>query len=475
MIVIPYAGTLSLARRPYATLGVMLICLLVHLVAVQREATITEEIGRYCDRVGHSLHAEANRIDADDVEPCRFFLEERHGFTSQGAFRRYLHAALEDEGSFDRNQINDLGAEIERHYNRVGATLPSYLQVRLAHDPESFNPLRMLTSSLAHVDWWHLIGNLVFFFAFATMVEAILGPALFLLWLAALSLTSGVAYNLFCLFAPECVPTLGLSGEVMGVMGTAAFLAPRARVNTVLFSGMIGWRLAIPAWVLTAFFVAGDMLDLFGGGMQDSSVNFLSHVTGGLAGFLGACAFLGTIKRRHQDAIDDAVELAAIERGNGRGSLERERLTRRQLDNERRQLQAESDRRAFSTELYRCVRADNSARTQLLLLESYDIWKRNPEIYEELFHEIGTYRRGRSWLCAGRLCIHLYILTGRYSRAIAIAEQLAAVFPQLELASPEDALQLAHEASSLGKMDLVKLFLGGRITMQRSTERYPTL
>lgn len=102
--------------------------------------------------------APANRctgrlIDTDEVEPCRFFLEEWPGFARRGALRHYLHTAVEHEGSFERNRINDLAAEIEWHYNRVGATLPSFFQDTFAHDPASFNPMRMLTSSVAHADW----------------------------------------------------------------------------------------------------------------------------------------------------------------------------------------------------------------------------------------------------------------------------------------------------------------------------------
>jgi hypothetical protein len=97
------------------------------------------------------------------VEPCRFFLEEWPGFARSGALRHYLHTAVEHEGSFERNKINDLAAEIEWHYNRVGATLPSFFQDTFAHDPASFNPMRTLTSSVAHADWWPLFGHLVFF------------------------------------------------------------------------------------------------------------------------------------------------------------------------------------------------------------------------------------------------------------------------------------------------------------------------
>lgn len=60
--------------------------------------------------------------------------------------------AIEHEDSFERNENNDPVAEIEWHYNRVGATLPSFFQDAFVHDPASFNPMRLLTSSVACAD-----------------------------------------------------------------------------------------------------------------------------------------------------------------------------------------------------------------------------------------------------------------------------------------------------------------------------------
>jgi hypothetical protein len=246
----------------------------------------------------------------------------------------------------------------------------------------------------------------------------------------------------------------------------AGYLMPRARINTVLAAGIVGWKFAIPAWILAVFFVLSDLLDLFGGGMSNSSVNFLAHVAGGVGGYLGAAAFLGGIKRQSQEEIDDAVELAEIDRAGGTGSLAKERISRRQVEAERRAAVEREAQERFSQELFRLVRVDNSPRAVLLLLEDYDSWRCSPEIYEQLFDEIGDIKRGRTWLCVGRLCIHLYAEMGRFGKAVSIADKLAEVYPRLELGSPEEALQVAHEALGMNRERLALCL------MQQPERRY---
>jgi membrane associated rhomboid family serine protease len=38
----------------------------------------------------------------------------------------------------------------------------------------------MLSAAVAHASWSHLIGNLIFFFAFAATIEILLGPLLYI-------------------------------------------------------------------------------------------------------------------------------------------------------------------------------------------------------------------------------------------------------------------------------------------------------
>jgi len=66
-----------------------------------------------------------------------------------------------------------------RRYNRV---VPPDPDSGLAYYTGSWNPIAMLTSSFAHGDWGHITFNLIFFFAFAASVEALVGPLKYVLF-----------------------------------------------------------------------------------------------------------------------------------------------------------------------------------------------------------------------------------------------------------------------------------------------------
>lgn len=51
------------------------------------------------------------------------------------------------------------------------------------YQPTSWNPIAMITSSLAHADWFHLLGNLVFFLAFAPALETLIGSKIRYIWI----------------------------------------------------------------------------------------------------------------------------------------------------------------------------------------------------------------------------------------------------------------------------------------------------
>ena len=74
----------------------------------------------------------------------------------------------------------------------------------LMYYPDSWNPLTMVSSSLAHADWPHLIGNLLFFYAFSPMLEeAVANRIRYLLILLMMAIVTGISYSVFSVFANE--------------------------------------------------------------------------------------------------------------------------------------------------------------------------------------------------------------------------------------------------------------------------------
>lgn len=85
---------------------------------------------------------------------------------------------------------------------------------------------RLLTSVFLHVEWWHIVGNMIGLWVIGGPLEAALGRARYL----AVYLLSGLGGSaLVYLLTPPNTPTLGASGAVFGLLGATAVLARRLR------------------------------------------------------------------------------------------------------------------------------------------------------------------------------------------------------------------------------------------------------
>ncbi len=166
---------------------------------------------------------------------------------------------------------------------------------RLVYRPTSWNPLQMMTASLAHADWLHLLGNLVFFWAFAVTAEAILGWWRFALFCIAMALGTHIVYSAATLSTPA-LPTLGLSGVVFAVMALTAFFLPGAPIRTVLWVIVRFFTIRVPAWFLALWYSGFDAHQLLSGA-QSGGVNLVAHVSGAVLALVFGLLFYRGIKR----------------------------------------------------------------------------------------------------------------------------------------------------------------------------------
>ncbi|MER7731036.1 rhomboid family intramembrane serine protease [Streptomyces erythrochromogenes] len=85
---------------------------------------------------------------------------------------------------------------------------------------------RLLTSVFLHVEWWHIIGNMIGLWVIGGPLEAALGRARYL----AVYLLSGLGGSaLVYLLTEPNTPTLGASGAIFGLLGATVVLARRLR------------------------------------------------------------------------------------------------------------------------------------------------------------------------------------------------------------------------------------------------------
>src|SRR6202012_3078938 len=109
----------------------------------------------------------------------------------------------------------------------------------------------LLTSMFMHASWMHIIGNMIFLWAFAPEMEDAMGHARFFLFYLLGGLVAMLAQ---VLVVPNSdVPCLGASGAIAAVMGVFIVTYPRDRIRTLLFLFVFIRITFIPAAVLIGF------------------------------------------------------------------------------------------------------------------------------------------------------------------------------------------------------------------------------
>jgi rhomboid family protein len=153
------------------------------------------------------------------------------------------------------------------------------------------HPITILTSMFLHASWSHILGNMVFLWAFGPEIEDIMGPLRY----AVFYLLGGVVAMLTqTLTNPHStVPNLGASGAIAAVMGGFLVTFPRDRIRTVLLFGWFAKITLIPAsllialWFLLQLISVGVVTDAQGG------VAYLAHIGGTIYGAVTARLFEG--------------------------------------------------------------------------------------------------------------------------------------------------------------------------------------
>jgi len=148
-----------------------------------------------------------------------------------------------------------------------------------------------VSSTLLHVGWVHLIGNMVFLWIFGNAINYKFGQAFYLLVYLLVSLASGMAHYTF-----SGGPCVGASGAVYGVMGAFLVFFPRNDVTVVYFISIMGRTGTFSSWGIILLWVLWDvamlMVGYFGG------IALWAHVGGFAVGFTVAflCAWTGWIR-----------------------------------------------------------------------------------------------------------------------------------------------------------------------------------
>jgi len=150
----------------------------------------------------------------------------------------------------------------------------------------------ILTAMFMHAGWMHIIGNMVFLWAFGPEIEDAMGP----LWYLAFYLLSGLAASLaqIALMPSSTIPNLGASGAIAGVMGAFLVTYPHDQIRAVLLLGWWTRITLIPAALLIGFWFLIQIFDQVGAVADvktGGGVAYAAHVGGFIFGAVTARIF----------------------------------------------------------------------------------------------------------------------------------------------------------------------------------------
>jgi len=150
--------------------------------------------------------------------------------------------------------------------------------------------ITILTAMFMHGSWSHIIGNMIFLWAFGPEIEDAMGRGGYLIFY----LLGGLVAMLAQVAASphSSVPNLGASGAIAAVMGAFLVTYPRDRIKAVLFIFVFARITFIPAalligvWFLIQLAHAGAVAQV-----QTGGVAYLAHVGGFIFGAVTAHFF----------------------------------------------------------------------------------------------------------------------------------------------------------------------------------------
>jgi membrane associated rhomboid family serine protease len=161
--------------------------------------------------------------------------------------------------------------------------------------PAHLRPIAFLSSMFLHGGWSHIIGNMLFLWAFGRSLEDAMGHSKFLAFYLLCGVTAGMTHVFFNAYTT--LPTVGASGAIAGVMGAYLIKFPRARIHTLVFLFVFVTMTDIPAVFFLVYWFLTQLFSEYGSIAHTQVVNggvaYAAHIGGFVAGivlvqFMGA-------------------------------------------------------------------------------------------------------------------------------------------------------------------------------------------
>lgn len=325
----------------------------------------------------------------------------------------------------------------------------------LLYYPDTWNPVTMVTASLAHANLPHLLWNIIFYLAFAPALEILIGSKIRYIWIMLfISFVVGICYSISVLIGvTESLPGLGFSGVVMGMIGLSAYLMPKVRIR-VFWWYIFAWKtFYVRTWVLAAYYIGGEIWVMFTAG-DYGNVGIVAHVAGGFAGYFYGYFWLKDRREEIKDELAHEVKAMGIRQKHGKTRSEAFRYNR-VMDQKLAEKQETQKQDSFMRQLYKMVTTHRDSEAVNLILTNHDLDTPSYEL-ENLFERMEEWGPSRTLLCLGRLIIHKLDDEKRDGKALVYIAKCQIFSPNFLLSDLSRVLHYAEMALETGRLEITK-------------------
>ena len=164
----------------------------------------------------------------------------------------------------------------------------NYFVVHYGVVPAHLRLETLFTSMFLHGGWSHIIGNMLFLWAFGKSLEDAMGHSKFLAFYLSCGVISALVHVFFNYFSR--VPTVGASGAIAGVMGAYLLKFPRSNIRTLVFIFVFVTTVDIPAMFILLYWFVWQLFSGYGSiahaQITDAGVAWFAHIGGFIAGMI---------------------------------------------------------------------------------------------------------------------------------------------------------------------------------------------
>lgn len=288
MLFLPLRVDLDLYKTPVVTIAVCVLCTLIFIAQYNNESQVNDATLAFCEQPAPRMTQMVIERIAGwyDTQACGLlFWDIRLADDPDVRISEHVNDMPALSGMSASESRVLASSLLNERYTDFLSAVPDYKTQSLWYEPHSWNPLAMISAAFAHADWWHLIGNLFFFFAFAVAVEVIVGSLTLSALILAYAFGTHIFYSITMMAVNNPPPTVGLSGVVMAMIALCAYFLPRGRIHCFFWIFVFIRRFSLPIWVFALWFVGWDIFNLFNAD-EKSGINFVAHVSGAGLGYL---------------------------------------------------------------------------------------------------------------------------------------------------------------------------------------------